>query len=45
MSFPSMSIQRLGKLFSIIVNPIVTWPFCRRESRGASAGRALRDLS
>jgi hypothetical protein len=36
MSFPSMSIQRLVKLSSIIVNPIVTQHFCRHESREAS---------
>jgi hypothetical protein len=44
MSFPSMSIQRLVKLSSIIVNPIVTQHFCRRESHEASTGRAFPDL-
>jgi hypothetical protein len=44
MSFPSMSIQRLVKLSSIIVNPIVTQHFCRHESRAASTGRAFPNL-
>jgi hypothetical protein len=44
MSFPSMSIQELVKSSSIIVNPIVTQNFCRRESHEASTGRAFPDL-
>jgi hypothetical protein len=44
MSFPSMSIQRLVELSSIVVNPIVTQHFCRRESHEASTGRAFPNL-
>ena len=42
MSFPSMSIQRLIKLSSIIVDPIMTQHFCRRESHGPPPAELLK---